>query len=37
MARLVPNSDPEADQEEKALPMNNHMLKENAPAVRLLD
>ena len=31
MARLVPNSDPEADQEEKALLMKNHTLKENAP------
>jgi hypothetical protein len=31
MAHLVPNSDPEADQEEKALLMKNHMLKEDAP------
>lgn len=31
MARLAPSGDPEADQEEKALLMKNHMLKENAP------
>lgn len=31
MARSAPDSDPEADQEEKALLMKNHMLSENAP------
>jgi hypothetical protein len=33
MARLVPDNEPKAAQEEKALPMKNQLLKENAPVV----